>query len=773
MLCTNDEDRAFKQTGGPTPDGTLSVFHPTLVTARTRFVHVACALHHAEVQFSEGDNEWRSPVVDLTLVHKDRFDLLKCMFCQQSEVGRTACLQCCYGRCQKAYCVPCGMRRGVRFETRVRLDDDGEEMQPQHFSFCPTHRKYSEQVTERNSLPKKKLQRLVRKSIRFPCPHCRGRSVLLPTRRNLQLSRRYDLSLAVRLFRFEHQLPCLPSQEEESDEEPQEPDSPKKPKKLPVQPEVKSAPAEPFDTIAKTKTRRSTAGTNHRNSTSPPRSSSPSPAIPVARASSDLLSRFLSSSPVRPVREEKEVRMTDVSDRRSGSGAVVEMTVAEMSACLAERRAALQDAEYQRMLKSLVVEPWQWPEKRFTSALFLHQLETLLQLHGYKVRPGFPRAGDKSALKKEIAAVLMRWIKDGKIRMAAELLLTLPRVECEEKSQPRQPPPAAVSSPPPSPAPSKVVVVETKGVKPKKRKKKRKEVPLQLQKSKKKKKAKTQAQQQPPPAQPVHSGAEEKMEDDSKEAFEADLEQDEESKVADVDEEEEQKEVVLPVKPTATARPPSRPTAPAPSPPSTAPLPLLPRIPIPVSSDDEEMNGDDLHPPQPLSHSQRSSASTASPTASPLRPSPETRPPPSPLPFMAPSAPVVRAPSAVRRFVQQSDAAISSFSAQLAQLVSRHGDVMLQRSVNAGRVGAEDVRTGPVLIQRLREECEALHQQLYVVEQAMMVEAIGPIKAEPDVILIMQGAASGGNVGSAGSGAGDGGGVREQRAKVSVKAEPR
>ena len=299
VLCSNTDDRAYKQTTGLTPDGTKSTYHPTLLTSLTRFVHVSCAFHHPPPTFAEGVNEWNSPVVNTAMVDRRRFSL-RCLYC--NSVPSAACLQCNYAKCTRAYCVPCGLRHGVKFETRLDPEVDDEEDSAQHFSFCTVHRKYSDIIKLPNQ-PPVRTKRKPKRRVCTRCPVCRDWASVSLVHRSLLLPRRYDLSKRVQLFRAQHQLQ-MPEEGEESEEEP----SRETEKRRPTKPLPKlSGPAE---TIARTRQRRSNAGTHHRQSPSPSfiysPAASPAPApSPPSRPSSPLplASQPLASQPNRRPRK--------------------------------------------------------------------------------------------------------------------------------------------------------------------------------------------------------------------------------------------------------------------------------------------------------------------------------------------------------------------------------------------------------------------------------------------------------------------------------------
>ena len=811
VLCCSLEDRAYKQTSGSTPDGCHSVYHPTALTPRTRWVHVSCAHHHPETRFSEGDNEWRSPVLGLTQVNKERFELLRCMFCR-SEQSRTACLQCSYGRCRHAYCVPCGMRRGVKFETRRQLDDDGEDtLPPQQLSFCPTHRQYSAQVTKRNAVPKTKKRHLrqSRHPLRLRCPVCRTPAVLKPSQRDLGVQRRYDLSIAVRIFRVESGDPLLP-REEESDEEPLPVvDTPKKP------PSTKTLPVMPFETIAKTKGRRLTAGAHQRGATSPtppspleaalPPPSPPPPCEPLPRLRSPVPTQRTKTptKPTKPKTPQVAVEADDDADSndadscsptfspllgpgpdRSDAGdgysgsLLVEMTVEEAQASVDARRFALQQPFYHHLLHSLVTDARRWTVEELTAQLSRDQMLALCRLHGYKERAsGQPRAGScyRARLKEDLAAVLLQWRKEGRLREGPELWLTLPPTASEGKKEAEHSARNGYGYDLPAKRIDRVTDAKSdeekggdaayeaqakasegaeqqhsarrpasRGAKPGLRKKKRKRL-FQLEKKTKRAKAPSHH----PPSMPTQ-----KRRGESKEAaMEEELREDSADDVEELEdapewskEGEGQKVPLPPARAAVAPRPSSATTAPATSTSSPkAPLPLLPRLEIPVSSDDDEDEGDDVAMTQSASLLHRSSVASSSPSL--------LASPPSPLPpilLLSPLPPSSYA-SVGRRLVRHSDAAVSAFSQALQQLTSSHEQAMLQRCANGG---ASASSTATLSRLRRMQEFAALHQQLHLVEQAMVLEATAPITEEMD------------RKDAGGSG-------RQQRAKVSIKQETR
>ena len=274
VLCSNTDDLAYKQTAGRLPDGTMSVYHPTKLTELTHFVHVSCAFHHPPPTFAEGVNEWNSPVCNIAKVDRRRFVDLRCMFCQSVEA--TACLQCNYAKCTRAYCVPCGLRHGVKFETRVDPETDEEDsLAPQHFSFCTTHRKYSGSIRCPNQPPETRKKK--RRAARTRCPVCREWVCVSLVHRSLLLTRRYDLSMRVHDFRTHNNM--LLEGEEDSEEEPSS-------KKHPAKPPAKQPLGQPLETIAKTRARRSTAGTHQRRSSTPSIAAPPAEPVPSSAPSS-------------------------------------------------------------------------------------------------------------------------------------------------------------------------------------------------------------------------------------------------------------------------------------------------------------------------------------------------------------------------------------------------------------------------------------------------------------------------------------------------------
>ena len=103
VLCSNKQDRAYKRTKGPLPDGTVSKFEIDRLLADTAWIHVSCAHYHQEPCFTPPENgEFRSPIFKLdALALKRKMSKLTCMFCRKPA----ASLQCCYSS-WSATCMP-------------------------------------------------------------------------------------------------------------------------------------------------------------------------------------------------------------------------------------------------------------------------------------------------------------------------------------------------------------------------------------------------------------------------------------------------------------------------------------------------------------------------------------------------------------------------------------------------------------------------------------------------------------------------------------------
>ena len=46
VLCSNKQDRAYKRTSGPLPNGKVSKFATDRILPDTAWIHVSCAHHH-------------------------------------------------------------------------------------------------------------------------------------------------------------------------------------------------------------------------------------------------------------------------------------------------------------------------------------------------------------------------------------------------------------------------------------------------------------------------------------------------------------------------------------------------------------------------------------------------------------------------------------------------------------------------------------------------------------------------------------------------------
>ena len=125
-VCPNRDDRILKQT----TDG--------------QWIHVACAYWHAEPRFINYDTY--TPV-DVSAVGEERM-AMKCGLCKKQG----ACVQCSYPRCCASYHVPCGFRKGVRFELRA---DAVDESKVYFHSFCLKHRDKGADVKSDNATPLK------------------------------------------------------------------------------------------------------------------------------------------------------------------------------------------------------------------------------------------------------------------------------------------------------------------------------------------------------------------------------------------------------------------------------------------------------------------------------------------------------------------------------------------------------------------------------------------------------------------------------------------
>ena len=96
VLCRNKQDRAYKRTRGPLPDGRISRYQVDRLFPTTFWVHVSCAHYHHEPCFSPPeDGGFHSPIFKLdSHALKAKISKLTCMFCR---AGPAASLQCNFG----------------------------------------------------------------------------------------------------------------------------------------------------------------------------------------------------------------------------------------------------------------------------------------------------------------------------------------------------------------------------------------------------------------------------------------------------------------------------------------------------------------------------------------------------------------------------------------------------------------------------------------------------------------------------------------------------
>ena len=108
-----------------------------------------------------------------------------------------------FARSQAAWCVPCGMRNGCKYEQRRRMSSDEEGTQQEfaeQFHFCWEHREQSEDCIRPNTKRgiRKKKSKMTIDRVTLACPLCRNARVvtvqlnhpLLGLKRNYALSKR-------------------------------------------------------------------------------------------------------------------------------------------------------------------------------------------------------------------------------------------------------------------------------------------------------------------------------------------------------------------------------------------------------------------------------------------------------------------------------------------------------------------------------------------------------------------------------------------------------
>ena len=187
----------------------MSRYDPLILTPYTRWCHVSCANWHQGPCFSGEVGQWAAPILR-TEVKKSLFMQLQCCFCLAVPA---VCLQCSYGSCTRAYCVPCGMRGGCKFQLKLDSGSDAESAwsEPQR-SFCLTHRERSHlvlQANSRNGIRKPSAKQSAgkrRRSVRIDCPVCRQKTQASPSHRLLALRRCYELSKVVNAWRRQQQV---------------------------------------------------------------------------------------------------------------------------------------------------------------------------------------------------------------------------------------------------------------------------------------------------------------------------------------------------------------------------------------------------------------------------------------------------------------------------------------------------------------------------------------------------------------------------------------